>query len=256
MSADSGDSLRIPIEIKTEDLDEIRQLINDITKAQSDLHSLKAVPQKGRGTGDNSSRSAFTPSQDSRDGGIFNQRDSPTLPTQGRDKTSKTPVQKENEFAKLQNQVKEQEARSGATAVITSGLGMAQQGAVNLATSGKNGKFVLGSLGKMASKSFLPLALIATITEIATGVMDAMIAPGGMFDRRFRRNFKVESLNLSSLKEKAEITFGRRIVRVTTISSQRGGTSQVRSNLDYVKNGVDTFDINGTFNKGIGAGII
>ncbi len=256
MSADSGDSLRIPIEIKTEDLDEIRQLINDITKAQSDLHSLKAVPQKGRGTGDNSSRSAFTPSQDSRDGGIFNQRDSPTLPTQGRDKTSKTPVQKENEFAKLQNQVQEQQQRIGGVGqAAKEGLGAVSQ-TVGFTSLIGGGKGALGQLGKMAGRAFLPLAIATTITEIATGVMDAMIAPGGMFDRRFRRNFKVESLNLSSLKEKAEITFGRRIVRVTTISSQRGGTSQVRSNLDYVKNGVDTFDINGTFNKGIGAGII
>ena len=58
------------------------------------------------------------------------------------------------------------------------------------------------------------------------------------------------------MADKQEITFGRRVVRVTTIDSQRGTSSQVRSNLDYVKTGVEVFDINGTFNKGMGVGTI
>ena len=74
--------------------------------------------------------------------------------------------------------------------------------------------------------------------------------------RRFRRDSKKESANLSSLQEKAEFTQGERIIRVTTIGGQRGTQSQQRSNLDYIRNGVDVFDIHGVLNKGIGAGTI
>ncbi len=260
MSADSGDSLRIPIEIKTDDLDEIRKLINEISQAKSDLQTLKAVPKKGRGTGDTSSRSAFTPSQvEEGRGGIF-----PTgfgsgnaLPTQGRDNNSRTPFQRESEFAKLQTQVQEQQQRVGTFDAIQSGLGVTGQTAVNMATSGTDGKgFLLGSLGGLASKSFLPLTIITTIISIAKGVLDTALAPGGLMDRRFKRTIQKESLKFSSLKEKSEINFGNRIIRVTTIGSQRGGNSQVRSNLDYIKNGVDIFDVNGALHKGIGAGTI
>ncbi len=244
MSADSGDSLRIPIEIKTEDLDEIRQLINDITKAQSDLHSLKAVPQKGRGTGDNSSRSAFTPSQDNRDDGIFNQRDSPTLPTQGRDKTSQTPYQRESEFAKLKNEVQENTAKTGALDSIRGGLGMAGQGAVNLATSGPQG-FLLGGLGKLAARAFLPLAVLTSIVEITSSLIDKAFAPGGIWDRRFKRSFLIESNILTSLEEKKEIRAGRRVVRTTTINGLRGINQQSFSTLDMLKNGTAPYDLHG-----------
>ena len=66
----------------------------------------------------------------------------------------------------------------------------------------------------------------------------------------------MESTNLTNLKEKAEFSNGRRVIRVTTIGGQRGTGSQSRSNLDYIKNGVDVYDINGVFNKAIGAGSI
>ena len=257
MSADSGDSLRIPIEIKTDDLDEIRKLINEISQAKSDLQTLKAVPKKGRGTGDTSSRSAFSQSDqvDNR-GGIFGGQQGEATPQQIRDKKSKTPHQKESEFAKLRNQVDEVEQKqvSGADAV-RSGLGMTTQG-IGFAGLLGNGKGVLGAAGKMASKAFLPLAIITTIIEITSSLFESMLRPGGKLDRRYKRDFGKESARLSSMVEKQEISHGRRIVRVTSISSQRGTNAQVRSNLDYVKSGVDVFDVNGTFNKDIGVGSI
>jgi len=249
-----GDNLKIPIEIKTDDLNEIRKLINEITEAETDLKSIK--PRKGKGKGDDSSRSAFTQQDDTKGGGIFGGQDKEALPTQGRDKSSKTPIQKENQFAKMQQDVAAQGEKLSGMDKLKGGVGTASQTIGFASLLGQGGGAIAGRLGAMASKAFLPLALVTTVIEIASGVLKAMLAPGGILDRRFRREAKMESTNLSSLKEKAEFTNGRRIIRVTTIGGQRGTGSQSRSNLDYIKNGVDVYDINGVLNKGIGAGTI
>ena len=67
-STGSDDALRIPIEIKTEDSAEIQQMIAELAEAESDIRSV--TPRRGRGRGDSSSRSAFTPSSE-ESGGIF-----------------------------------------------------------------------------------------------------------------------------------------------------------------------------------------
>lgn len=224
MSADGGDSLRIPIEIKTEDLDEIRQLINDITKADDDLQHLKAVPKKGRGTGDNSSRSAFT-SPEPREGGIFGGRDGAALPQQGRDKTSKTPLQRESEFAKLQHQVQEQEARSGGGLdAVQGGLGQVSQGLgfASLLGGPNPAPGALGGVVGAAGKAFLPLAIITTIVSIAKGVLDSALGPGGPLDRRFKRQISNEQASASSLELKARVNQDKLVIRTQVYPNIRG----------------------------------
>jgi len=259
LSSKEGDALKIPIEIKSDDLDEIRQLINDLAQAESDLRSLKASPRKGKGKGDDTSRSAFAEPEE-KTGGMFGGQADKALPDKpGKDKTSKTPVQRENEFAKLRNQVNEQEARigGGVGTAIQGGLGLATQGAGVGAILGKGGaKSALSSITSISSKAFLPLAIITTIIGLAENVLKDLLRDGGIMDRRFRRNARGESSNLSSLAEKAEFVQGERIIRVTTIGGQRGTQSQQRSNLDYIRNGVDVYDIHGVLHKGIGAGTI
>ena len=248
-----GDNLKIPIEIKTDDLNEIRSLINDITNAETDLKSIK--PRKGKGRGDDSSRSAFTQSDDDQ-GGIFGGQSGKAMPTQGRDKSSKTPVQKENQFAKMQQDVAEQGKKLNGLDGLQGGLGQASMATGMAQMVGQGGNKLLGGLGIMATKAFLPIAIASQIVGMVNVFLQAALAPGGKWDRRFRRNMKMESTNFSSLKEKAEFSNGRRVIRVTTIGGQRGTSSQARSNLDYIKNGVDVYDINGVFNKNIGAGSI
>jgi len=257
-STGSDDALRIPIEIKTDDLEEIKELINEITDAEEGVQTLK--PRRGKGTGDTSSRSAFTPSSE-ESGGIFGQMGGQAMPTKGRDTKSRTPFQRENEFSKLRDQVQQQEQKIGATQKAQQGLGMVTQGMDYASTMTRiGGGGAMGKLtsiiGGIAGKAVVPLAMIGQITGIVMSMLDAALAPGGPWDRRFRRDYSKESLRLDSLADKQEITFGRRVVRVTTIDSQRGTSSQVRSNLDYVKTGVEVFDINGTFNKGMGVGTI
>jgi hypothetical protein len=135
--------------------------------------------------------------------------------------------------------------------MVTQGVGFAQMLGGSAPASA-----IFQKIQGIAGKTFLPLAVIGQIMGLVMTIIDGVIKPGGPLDRRFKRDYSKESLRLDSLADKQEITFGRRVVRVTTISSQRGTSSQVRSNLDYVKTGVEVFDINGTFNKGMGVGTI
>jgi hypothetical protein len=185
----TGDSLKIPIEIKTDDLDEIRQLINDISQAESDLNTLKSKPRKGRGSGDTSSKSAFATPDDRDDrGGIFGSQEGPATPSTAKDKKSATPYQRESEFAKLQQQVQEQSQIQDNNTTLQGGIGAATQGLGLASTFSGGGVKALEGLGKVASKAFLPLAVITTIIEVAQGVMDNLLKPGGKIDIRFRRD--------------------------------------------------------------------
>ena len=217
MSAE-GDSLRIPIEIKPEDSDEIRKLIEEITAAENDLRVLK--PRRGKGLGDESSRSAFTPTEDQR-GGLFGGQEGDALPQKGRDRTSKAPIQRENEFKKLQNQVNQvQEQQLNPTAVIggvTQGVGFAQ-----LVGQGRLPASALGRVAGLASKAFLPLAIITTIIELVKTVITAALAPGGPLDRRFKRDIKTEVVNTISLERKEEVNQGFRVIRTQVYPTLRG----------------------------------
>ena len=226
MSA-SEDKLKIPIEIKTDDLDEIRELINEISQAQADLQNIKATPRKGRGTGDTTSKSAFT-SPEPRDGGIFGGNEGDALPTQGRDKKSKTPYQRENEFAKLQNQVQDVQQKQDAFDSIQQGLGGATQGIgfAQLVAGPNPGTKGLGAIANVAGRAFLPLAIVTTVISIVKGILDQALAPGGPLDRRFRRQIDEEIVNATSLEKKQQTNQGFRVVRTQLYPSLRGvGTS-------------------------------
>jgi len=230
-----GDNLKIPIEIKTDDLNEIRKLINDITNAEGDIKTLR--PRKGRGKGDDSSRSAFTQQEDTQ-GGIFGGQQGEALPTQGRDKTSKTPVQKENQFAKLQQDVAQQEQKLNGIGAVQGGLGGLQQGIgyASLLGGPSGGTKALGAITKLAGAAFLPLTVVTTIIGIANTFLQAALAPGGPWDRRFRRQIDKESANTISLEKKNEINQGFKIIRTQThpsIRGESGTSSSARVNQVY-----------------------
>lgn len=222
MSSNS-DTLKIPIEIKTEDLDEIRALINDISKAEADVKSLKSTPRRGKGTGDTSSKSAFT-SPEPRDGGIFGSTSGQALPQQqGGDKTSKTPHQRESEFAKLKNQVNEVEKKQvGGLDALQGSVSGATQGIGFASLLGQGGGAIGKSIGKLASKAFLPLAIATTVIELVKSVLDAALAPGGPLDRRFRRTITEEVANATSLERKQELNQGFKVTRTSLYPSGRG----------------------------------
>ena len=236
-----GDNLKIPIEIKTDDLNEIRKLINDITNAEGDLKTLR--PRKGRGNGDDSSRSAFgdnknsafSKSDDNR-GGIFGGQQGDALPTQGRDKSSKTPVQKENQFAKLQQDVAQQQQKLSGFDAVQGAVGVASQTVGFASLLGQGGGAIGNSIGALASKAFLPLAIITSVISIMNSVLQQLLAPGGPWDRRFRRQIDKETANTISLEKKNEINQGFKIIRTQThpsIRGEAGTSSSARVNQIY-----------------------
>ncbi len=276
MSSEGGDALRIPIEIKTDDLAEIQDLINELSKAESDIDVLK--PRKGRGTGDETSRSAFV-RQDPFDerGGAMGGQSGEALPTQGRDKKSRSPFQRENEFSKMRDEVDNiqenqgdmlgQLVNAGFIGNVAGFKGRAKQfaatSAVPLANMAKGGLTggVMGAAGLGGGvKGFLGKAgILGMFAMVAFELVQTAIAfayrPGGPLDRRFKRDMDKESVRMIDLGEKADINQGRRIVRVTSATSLRGTDSQVRSSLDVYKSGQRVFDMDGTMmvkNTGVG----
>ena len=225
MSSDSGDALHIPIEIKTEDLAEIRELLNQLDNAQGDIRSI--TPGRGR-NGDTSSRSAFARSDDEA-GGIFGGMGGEALPMKGRDRTSKSPFQRENEFSKLKNQVQDQEKRIGLGQQAQQGIGMATQG-VGFAQMLGGGSGRLSSIANMASKAFLPLAIVTSIVELASNILQEFLKPGGPLDRRFKRVVSEEIAGTISLEKKEEINQGFKVIRISTQPGLRGEAG-VSSNL-------------------------
>lgn len=240
MSSNTGEALHIPIEIKTDDLEEIRELLNQLDNAQGDIRSI--TPRRGRGTGDVTSRSAFA-SQDDIGSGIFGGMTGEATPTAIRDKTSRTPFQRENEFSKLKEQVQQQEQR------ITTGQ-QVQQGLGTLAQASDYAR-ILGSpkptnliqkFGNVAGNAVVPLAILTTITGIVQQFLDFAFSPGGPFDVRFKRILKTEMASTMSREEKAQIAQGIKIVRMTSYAGYRGVASSV--NGEGAKSGIPVYDIN------------
>ena len=230
MSSDSGDALHIPIEIKTDDSVEIQQLINDLAAAESDIRSIK--PRRGRGTGDTSSRSAFT-SQDEEGSGIFGGMGGEALPSKGRDRTSKSPFQRENEFSKLKDQVQQQEQRIGVAQKAQQGIGIATQGigyAQALGGAGVGVGSIMGRIQGIAGKAFLPIGLVMTVMEIASSLLNEALKPGGPLDRRFKRVIGDEIAATADLQFKEEVNQGFKVIRISTQPGLRGEAG-VTSNL-------------------------
>jgi len=257
MSSKDGDVLRIPIEIKTDDLEEIKALINDLDDAENDINVLR--PKKGKST-DTTSRSPFERSDDTT-GGIFGGQMQEAMPNRGRDKTSNQAFTRENEFQKMRDKVDNVEASQatleGTMGNMMSGLfgadliGRGPGGMTSAATKGMGtakGAMAGGGAGMISglvSKLVWPISVALMAIGFATSIMDTLFKPGGLWDRRFKRDFKKESSILTSLADKAEIRAGRRVIRVTTIAGLRGITNQQFSNLDLLKHNIAPYDLNG-----------
>jgi len=202
MSAPQDDALHIPIEIKTDDLKELQALIADIEKAEQDTRQIK--PRKGRGRGDSTSRSPFeSPFEEDEEFGILgDRRGGGALPSKGKDRTSKAAFDRKSEFAEMQDNLKEVQANQFN---ISSALGMTTQATGFAQLIGRGGGLT-GVVSGIAQKAFLPLALITTITTTIKSVLDALLAPGAPFDRRFKRVVKDEVV--STLGRAKWICFG------------------------------------------------
>jgi hypothetical protein len=256
----NDDALRIPIEIKTEDSKEIRQLINDLADAENDLRGIK--PRRGKGTGDATSRSPFQLPEEFGEG-IFSGGITQNTPEKiaGKDKTSRQAIQRESEFSKLRDRVNNVEESASNTGAIVGGIGeilgisglsakltnlkggvggkFAASGAVAnlgksavssgaaIAAGGVTG--VIGRVTSFAGKAFLPAAAAIAIFEITSLIVQEMFKPGGLMDRRFKRVINNEIAASAELEEKTAIGQGFKVIQFTTHPSVRGEAGVISS---------------------------
>jgi len=240
------DAVRVPIEIKTEDLQEIQQLIQELTEAEEEIRKAKteekgALPRKGRAR-DGESKAPYEAADMDERGGIFGGTMEEATPQKYKDKTSKTPHQKESAWTDMQRKVQENQAAiqeqgnfmqsiQGGLGQVSGGIGMA-----GLAQGAFNPKSIMSKLGGIAAKAFIPLAIITTIVEMGMIVLQEALKPGGPLDRRFKRDLKNEIANTLELEQKAEINQGFKVVRVSAqplIRGEAGTTSSFQNRLQY-----------------------
>jgi len=111
------DAVRIPIEIKSEDMAELQQLLQQLTEAEEAARTARAsgaaLPSKGAAGpqtfGGQAKRSGREGAAGEGPGGIFaGVRDMDAMPTSFRDRTGRQAMQRESPFKALQDQVKNQ----------------------------------------------------------------------------------------------------------------------------------------------------
>ena len=272
MSA-SDDKVRVPIEIDPEDMGELNDLIQRIKEAKSDIRGLE--PRSGRGKGDEESRMPYRPSPFEERGGIFGGETGKE--EKFRDKKSAAPVQRGNAFKEMQDELQQVQETQGD--VVNSLMNLGFMGSIGAGFGGA-GKMQQVQKGVKGAKGILkgnPLAMLGlgggmkgllmmggiygmiamAVIELVSTVVSTAFKPGGMADVRFKRSIKDEVIKVFDLKEKEDITQGRRTIRVTTSSALRGTSNNVRSNLDIIANGQRVFDLDGTLiTQNTGAGSV
>ena len=116
MSERKGDdAVRVPIEIKTEDLSELQQLIQELTEAEEAARTARAsgvaLPSKGSAGAQSfagqAGRSGREGAAGEGPGGIFGgEKGMQAMPQSFRDRSGRQATQRKNEFSALQDQVK------------------------------------------------------------------------------------------------------------------------------------------------------
>ena len=272
----SSTKIRATLEVETADIKEIQDLVQELKEAQSAAREIGATRQSRVRTPETGQAPIRTEAFEDR-GCIFGGETGKE--EKFRDKGSRAAIQKENQFSKMRDQVEElQETQGGMMNSLinlgfTGGIGAgfagnAQQkiktGSAAVKSTAKGGFLggmagigtgIGGLKGMMAMGGIYGMIALAAI-EVGQSVIEMMIAPGGLWDRRFKRDIGKEEVKMFDLREKEEINQGRRIIRVTTSSGLRGTTDQVRSNLDYYKQGKRIFDLDGTlitYQTGVGS---
>lgn len=232
---DNSNKIVLPIGYTVEADETVDEILQKTIEADQNITELKAkestLPRRGRGTGDTTSSSAFARAEDrSEFGGIFSTSRA-DLGVQGKDKTSAQAIQRENQFTKLRDQVQDMQQQMTGTEKLQQGVGVATQ-AVGFGQflGGAGASGIMGKVAGIASKAFIPLAVLTTVIEVAKSVLDEALKPGGPLDRRFKRIIGDEIASATSLEEKAEVNQGFKVVRISTQPGLRGEAGVV-SNL-------------------------
>jgi len=242
MSARGDDVLRIPIEIKTEDIAEIREIIQGLKEAEQSARS--AVPTTKAKALSGEERTATRTQPFEERGGIFGGKEA-GKEQQFRDKTGKQAFVREDAFSQLKDQVNAiqdtqieglsaMDALFGG-AILSQGAGGKFKAGVGLAKGGIGG--VVASMKGLAVK-LIPILIPAMLAfGLADTIKNELIREGGAFDRRLKILIERQFFKLSNRKEIAELREGVRELRVTAVTGQRG-PSPVVNVKDFFRRGI------------------
>ena len=89
----------------------------------------------------------------------------------------------------------------------------------------------LGRFGAAAAKGGLIAIIILIVYETILFILDQLMQPGRVLDRRFKRIAQLETMNFYERTLQEDIRHGYQEIRVTTMPGLRGGASQVNGNL-------------------------
>jgi len=160
MSSKDGDALKIPIEIKTEDVAELQQLIQQITDAENDLTRLKSTgitkgAQNQTFQGQARGAGGMKNTTEGR-GGIFESRlmEGGATPMTLRDRSGKQAFARENSFEALQNKVEKMQEEQGeqVASMFDQAFGLAGGYAPFMAVSKFSGPFQQKVMPKIKQK--------------------------------------------------------------------------------------------------------
>jgi hypothetical protein len=258
---DSGDAVRVPIEIKTEDIQELQELIRQINEADEDATRLKSTGiTRGRESqtfaGQARAAGGERVTTEGR-GGIFEDRlpQGPSLPQRARDAKSSQAMQRENQFKEMQKDMQNMEEMSASQAAVVGqianmvGMGglipsmLGTPGGVKAGWKAKAGsKFAAGKapagmgmagaaggmfgklsgmVGKLGGIGFM----VSMVFDIVMQVFDWALGPGGPLDRRFKRMVTEEVASATDRETKHEIRQGIRFIHMSPYPTYRGAAT-------------------------------
>jgi len=236
-------AIRIPIEISTEESTEIRELLDRIERADEKLSGIRTAGPARPGTLEEESqgrqqaatgiqpvnrqaRAATGPQTTAEKaattplGTPLDESRDPTLPKSGvrgafGPASGQAPedLVRQNQFKALQEDV------GGLEQKLQQGLGIGGQavGLAALASGGGAGAFLNKLIANPAIKAagIVGIAITLAIT-VFDMVVQELIRPGGLLDRRFKRNFETEYNLMRSREVKGQIRAGLKEIRIST----------------------------------------
>lgn len=258
--------IRIPIEVQTSESTEIRQLLDRIDKAETKLSQIRTQPaQTGAGRAEakallgaeeegqipstgiipiNRQGRAAVGSEVSRTSPIGTPlggpEDAERLLPKGRAGQQQTEggaagdLVRQNQFQQLQEKTFNLEDKINQT------LGIGGQ-AIGTATLfvGAKGSQALSGLFKKIVPIAGPLAVAFLIQTVSEQIINELIRPGGILDRRFKRDFDREADIFRTREDKGLIRAGIKEIRVSSggAAGKRATKNTVSTTLNAAKVG-------------------
>ena len=106
---------------------------------------------------------------------------------------------------------------------------------------------MMGTVFKKMAKGAGVVGLALILMEVVKFIINELLKPGRLLDRRFKRDIEREIFAFRSREEKQKLRQGFSNIIVTSIGGLRGGAGQLVSSRGLVATGMIDTVINNTF---------